>query len=140
MEDAQKTWENYYANLRNRRLDEARLVWELMQADGVDEDTVYAMDFSHFSNELEGLEQLASQLSENYEVELSEADERGYFHLSCTTRPYGNELTKDELFGWVGFMCDVAKSYACVFSTWSLECADSQNVWTNKSVESEKYS
>jgi hypothetical protein len=98
------------------------------------------MDFSHFCDVSSKLDELAQQLSENYEIELSEVDEKGYQFLIGTTRPYGNELSEEDFINWVEFMCDVAQSYSCVFSEFSLESPELGQVWSNTEFESEQYS
>ena len=41
--------------------------------------------------------------------------------LTAQTRPCGVDgMIGAQLLQWVEFMCDVANSYACVFSTWKL--------------------
>lgn len=140
MEDSQKTWIEYYEQIKNRRLDEAAQVWAIMLGDSIEENTVYAMDFSHFSNKTGGIQKLAEQLAEDYEVEVTGPNEDGYEFLKGTTRPYGHELSKEDLLEWVEFMCDVSRSYSCVFSTWTLESTELEACWSNKDVESSKNS
>ncbi|MCU8010071.1 hypothetical protein RA178_02940 [Shewanella oncorhynchi] len=140
MSDPQKTWEEYYARIKNRKIDEATQLWNAVVSSGANEETVFAIDFSHFCDVSSKLNKLAQQLSENYEIELSEVDEKGYQFLTGTTRPYGNELSEEDFINWVSFMCDVAQSYTCVFSEFSLESPELGLVWSNTEFESEKYS
>ncbi len=140
MSDPQKTWEEYYVRIKSRKIDEATQLWNAVVDSGANEETVFAMDFSHFCDVSSKLNELAQQLSENYEIELGEVDEKGYQVLTGTTRPYGNELNGEDLINWVGFMCDVAQSYSCVFSEFTLESPELGQVWSNTEFESEKYS
>ena len=140
MSDPQKTWEEYYSKIKNRKTDEALILWEQILGAGASDETIFAMDFSHFCDRPERLKELAEQLSENYEVEFSAIDDKGYQSLNCTTRPYGNELSKEDLINWVEFMCDVSQSYSCVFSSFTLESTELGLKWSNKDVESTKYS
>lgn len=120
-EDAQPKWDAYYQRIRGRREREADALWQLMTEGGVTGDTVLAMDFVHFSNVRDNAESLAKQLSENYSIEVVPADEKNYWYIKGTTRPEGLYLSEEQHLGWVRFMADVARSYACVFSNWVLE-------------------
>ena len=67
-EDPQKTWADYYERKKDQRLSEASLMWKELHKAGVSSETVLALDFLHFGNSKEGVESLARQLSENYEI------------------------------------------------------------------------
>jgi len=140
MSEPQKTWEEYYSKIKNRKIDEALMLWEKISDAGANDETIFAMDFSHFCDRSERLKELAEQLNENYEVEFSAIDDKGYQSLNCTTRPYGVELTKEDFINWVEFMCDVSQSYSCVFSSFTLESPELGLKWSNEDVESIKYS
>jgi hypothetical protein len=140
MSDPLTRWEEEYARIENRKVDEAPKLWDAVVSAGANEETLFAMDFSHFCDVSSKLDELAQQLSENYEIELSEVDEKGYQFLIGTTRPYGNELSEEDFINWVEFMCDVAQSYSCVFSEFSLESPELGQVWSNTEFESEQYS
>lgn len=120
-EDPQKIWSDFYERKKSERSEEAVELWKRMQAAGVTENTVLALDFLHFGNSRADVEALAQQLSENYVMEVVPAKEPGYWSAKGTTRPHGITLNQQQHLDWVGFMSDVAQSYACVFSTWSLE-------------------
>ena len=51
-------------------MEEAELLWSQMDEAGVTEEVILALDFSHLSNVREDADSLASQLSENYNVEV----------------------------------------------------------------------
>ena len=131
MTDPQKRWDEYYSRIKDRRLEEAKSIWFKMEAEGVKEDTVLALDFFHFSQSKNDLTELRDQLSENYEVSIEEGNE-DYYYLKGTTRPYGIELSKESFEDWIDFMCDVSQSYACVFSTWTIEASSLEMTWTNE--------
>ncbi|MGP4846168.1 hypothetical protein ACTXGQ_18720 [Marinobacter sp. 1Y8] len=120
-EDPQKVWEDYYGRKKSQCLQQATDLWRQMEAAGVLSDTVLALDFVHFGQSQHDAEALANQLSENYEIEVVESERDRYWLVKGTTRPYGIEMTEEQHLGWIEFMADVAKSYACVFSTWSIE-------------------
>ena len=120
-EDPQNTWDEYYKNKKTQRLEEALAMWQQMENAGVTEETVIAIDFVHFGNNIEDVKALAEQLSENYKVEVSQDKNEKYWLVNGTTRPTGVNISKEQHLGWVEFMSDVAQSYACVFSTWALE-------------------
>jgi len=119
--DPQKTWSEYYQRIKNRRAEEAEILWGELISAGATEETVLALDFLHFSNSRENADSLAEQLSENYSVEVKQAPEKDYWQIIGTTRPNGISLSKEQHSNWVDFMTDVSQSHACVFSTWSLE-------------------
>jgi hypothetical protein len=119
--DPQKTWADYYRRLGDRRLAEAESLWAEFRRAGGSPETVVAVDFTHFSPSKDNLQALASQISENYAVEVVPSSQDGYWELKGTTRPGGITLSKEQHSAWVEFMADVAQSYACVFSTWQLE-------------------
>ncbi|MBB5213104.1 hypothetical protein [Microbulbifer hydrolyticus] len=140
MEDPQKIWSEYYERILNRKIDESKMAWEQLHQDGVSGNTIFALDFEHFGNDKESIEKQSKQLSENYEVDISGPDEKGYFQLTGTTRPYGVEFEKSDFIAWVEFMCEVSQSYGCVFSTWKLESPKMGKSWSNADFESERYS
>jgi len=135
-EDPQKTWDEYYKRKRLQRMEEASKLWDFMRGSGVNEETVLALDFLHFGTSEENINALANQLSENYEIEVVPGDEEGYWYAKGTTRPHGLTLTKEQHSGWVEFMSDVAQSYSCVFSTWSLEAPSLGVNFKSENVES----
>ncbi len=121
LDDPQKTWDDYHDRIKRRRLAAAALLWDEIEAAGADEETIFALDFAHFGNHREDVDDLARQLSENYTTEVSVRSEQNYWDVRSTTRPEGICFTKSEHTAWVEFMVDVARSYACVFSEWTLE-------------------
>jgi len=120
-QESQKTWEEFYSRKKMQRAEEANSLWQMMEARGVTEETVLALDFVHFSNSPENAKELSDQLSENYEMVISQNHDEDYWLIKGTTRPHGINLSKEQHLAWVEFMADVAQSYACVFSTWSFE-------------------
>ena len=120
-EDPQATWSEYYRRIKERRQEEAELLWAQMAAAGVSEETVMALDFVHFSSSRENADFLAAQLDETYNVEVARADQEDYWYIKGTTRPEGVCLGKEQHASWVEFMADVAQSHACVFAQWTLE-------------------
>ena len=135
-EDSQKTWNEYYDKKKRQRIEEASKLWEQMSNCGVTNETVLAIDFLHFGTNKENVNDLAIQLSENYEIEIVPGEEKGYWYAKGTTRPYGINLTKEQCSGWVEFMSDVAQSYACVFSTWSIEAPSLGVSFDSESIDS----
>lgn len=119
--DPQRIWSEYYSRKRAERVYEAGALWEAMKAAGVTHETVLALDFVCFGPCESDVRALGSQLSENYEVQITSAAEPGYFTVLGTTRPLGISLEKEQHTAWVEFMADVAQSYRCVFSEWTLE-------------------
>ena len=120
-DDPQKTWDDYYDRIKRRRLAAAALLWGEIEAAGANEETIFALDFAHFGNNSDDVDNLARQLSEHYATEVSASSEANYWDVRGTTRPGGICLTKDQHTAWVEFMVDVARSYACIFSEWTLE-------------------
>jgi len=120
-DDAQAIWDAYYDRIKRRRLSAAALLWGEIEAAGATEETIFALDFAHFGNNREDAEKLARQLSEHYSTEVIASGEPNYWDIRGTTRPEGICLTRDQHIAWVEFMVDVARSYACVFSEWTLE-------------------
>ena len=107
-----------------------------MESVGVNEDTVLALDFVHFGNNEDNIKGLSSQLSEHYNITVEAADGEDYFLVKGTTRPEGITLTQEQHLAWVEFMSDVAQSYACVFSTWSLEAPELETSFSSENIES----
>jgi hypothetical protein len=120
-DDPQKTWDDYYDRIKRRRIAAAAALWSELEAAGANEETIFALDFAHFGNTRDDVDDLARQLSENYTLKISARSEHNYWDVKGTTRPDGICFTKDEHNAWVEFMVDVARSYACVFSEWTLE-------------------
>jgi hypothetical protein len=119
--DPQSIWNGYYDRMKRRRLAEAERLWEEVEAAGMMENTAFFLDFVHFCNVLSDANDLARQLSENYVTNVVTGADLGYYYIKGTTRPEGVCLTKAQHLAWVEFMHDVAASYACVFSAWTLE-------------------
>jgi hypothetical protein len=120
-DDPQKIWDDYYDRIKRRHLTAAALLWGEIEAAGANEETIFALDFAHFGNNRDDVDDLARQLSENYATKVSARSEQNYWDVRGTTRPEGICLSKDQHTAWVEFMVDVAQSYACVFSEWTLE-------------------
>lgn len=120
-DNAQQVWTDYYQRKKVQRLEEADALWERMRLAGVRADTDLVVDFLMFGTSREAVEALASQLSENYQVEVSEDARPGYWLANATTRLYAIALADGQLNAWVNFVADVAQSHACVFSTWKME-------------------
>ena len=118
-------------------MEEAIKLWDQMRDSDVNDETVLAIDFMHFGTYQENKNNLAKQLSENYEMEVVPSDEEGYWYAKGTTRPYGITLNKEQHIGRVEFMADVAQSYACVFSTWSIEAPSLGVSFDSESIECE---
>lgn len=121
MPDPQQIWSEYYSRKKAERVYEANAMWEEMKAAGVTQETVLALDFVCFGPRESDVRALATQLSENYDAQVAAAAEPGYFTVLGTTRPRGVSLEREQLSAWVEFMSDVAHSYGCVFSEWTLE-------------------
>jgi hypothetical protein len=117
----QKIWDDYYDRIKRRRMAEAELLWAKIETAGATADTAFALDFSHFSNALGDADYFARQLSEHYDTQVVARSEPNYWDIKGTTRPERTCLTKAQHLAWVEFMADVAASYACVFSEWTLE-------------------
>ncbi|KFD30072.1 hypothetical protein [Sphingobium yanoikuyae] len=120
-DDPQNIWDDYYDRIKRRRIAEATFLWSEVDAAGANEETIFALDFVHFGNNRDDVDNLAQQLSENYTMEIAAHSEQNYWCAKGTTRPEGICLTKNDHTAWVDFMVDVARSYACVFSEWTLE-------------------
>ena len=135
--DPQRIWDNYYQRIRRRRIREAQIVHAQMTEDGVTHSTVLALDFRHFGNEEERVQCLGAQLSENYVTEVRRSgNDDNYWLLDGTTRPEGvDEITEGRFVAWVAFMCDVAQSYSCVFSTWYLTDPLRSQTWSNEKID-----
>jgi hypothetical protein len=136
-ENTQQIWDDYYKRIRRRRIREARIVYAEMSVAGVTDSTFLALDFCHFGREESDIRSLAAQLSEHYATSIARSEKDGnYWMLDCTTRPEGiDEVTEQRWIDWVAFMCDVAQSYCCVFSTWSLTDTSKSQSWSNEEID-----
>ena len=135
-EDPQQIWTDYYARLRRRRIAEAQIVHSQMAADGVTDETLLALDFLHFGNVESDVRDLAEQLSENYAMTVTRRTDSEYWNAEGTTRPDGIDgMNAERCADWVAFMCDVANSYGCVFSIWTLTDPTLQRSWTNETID-----
>lgn len=133
--DPQETWDEYYERIRSRRAAEARAMIQEMNAAGVTSETILALDFVHFSPLEKDARSLADQLAENYEVRVEKEPSHDYWRILGTTRPYGIELDESEHAEWVGFMTDVARSHACVFSFWEIEDPGNRQKWSSQNYD-----
>ena len=112
-------------------------MWQQMMDAGITSESMLALDFSHFSFAKDGAEGLRQQLSENYEIQIIEGPEPGYWKIMGTTRPYGISLDAKGHSGWVEFMCEVAHSHGCVFSTWAFEAPSLKQSWSNENIDTD---
>lgn len=136
VDEAEKIWTDYYARIRRRRIAEADFLNSQMLTDGVTNDSILAIDFKHFGPVESDVRRLAEQLSENYSMTVSLSDDGKTWIANGTTRPYGVDgMLGEQLQGWVEFMCDVASSYACVFSTWKTTDTRRELEWSNDDLD-----
>ena len=136
-EDSQRTWAEYYQRKKAERIGEARQMAELMRLAGVDDETVLALDFVHFGTSRSNIEDLSKQLAENYQMQVIPSEDQKHWLAKGTTRPYGISLSAEQHIAWVEFMAEVAQSYSCVFSTWSLEAPSLQARFHSEQIESD---
>ena len=135
-DNAQQVWNDYYARIRRRRIAEAEFITSKLGADGVTADTVLALDFKHFGTVEADVRRLSDQLSENYSMTVLQSDDGKSWFANGTTRPYGVDgMVGDQLRDWAAFMCDVANSYACVFSTWKLVDPQRKVEWATDDLD-----
>lgn len=135
-DDAQRIWTDYYVRIRRRRIAEAEFIASQLVADGVTADTVLALDFNHFGTAETEVRRLSDQLSENYSMTVVLSDDGKTWFANGTTRPYGVDgMVGDQLRDWAAFMCDVANSYACVFSTWKLVDTQRKMEWATDEID-----
>ena len=137
LQDPQKTWDEYHARKKAERLREAAILDMSMRGAGVTEETALALDFVHFGSSRPNVEALARQLSENYAIEVVQADDQDAWVARGTTRPYGINLNQEQHIAWVGFMADVASSHACVFSTWKVEAPSLKQTFSSEHIDSD---
>jgi hypothetical protein len=120
-QDPQEIWSSYYKCKKAERIAQAAQLWSQMQGGGVTPETNLELDFVHFGTLRANAEDLAKQLSENYKMEVVRNEVGDAWLVKGTTRPHAMGLGREQHMAWVEFMADVAESYGCVFSTWSLE-------------------
>lgn len=133
--DAQKTWDEYHERIKNRRLAEAKVINKELEKNSITSETDLVLDFSFFTQDEAGANALKNQLGENYEMTITKKDE--YWHIKGTSRPYAVNLSADQHMGWVEFMHDVALSFGCIFSTWSITEPKYNITWSNEKIETE---
>ncbi len=134
-QEAQKTWDEYHDRIKNRRLAEAKVINLELEKHAITSETDLILDFSFFTQDESGAKDIQTQLSENYEMSIIKDGE--YWHINGTSRPYAVNLTTEQHLGWVEFMQDVALSYGCIFSTWSITEPKAKHVWSNENIETE---
>ena len=135
-QDPQSTWAQYYSRIRDRRIAEARVLHRQLKESGVGDETILAIDFQHFGNVEDDVRKLANQLSESYSMIVVQRGDTEYWDAKGTTRPDGVDgMDEGTCLSWVAFMCDVANSYACVFSTWSLTDQIRGQTWANETID-----
>ena len=136
-DQSQKTWNEYYLRVKNRRVAEADILWEQMTSKGMTESTVLALDFSLFCSDEEGIKNIEQQLSESYSLEIKYNPEGEVWIMNGTTRPDGITLEKSQHRSWVEFMSDVTASYGCVFSNWTIESPELNLVFKSELIDSD---
>ena len=136
-DEAYQIWEDYYKNIKNRRLAEAKIFTNTLANDGITSKSVLALDFVLFCKNHDNAKNLGNQLSENYTITLELDRNSNYWFIKGTTRPSGITLSADVHIDWVDFMCDVAQSYHGIFTQWSLTDPKSKKTWSNEEIETE---
>jgi len=121
---------------KSKRKAEAVELWRQMESSGVVDDAVLALDFVHFGTSEDNAKALSSQLPEHYNTTLVPADSEDIYLVKGTARPEGITLSEEQHIAWVEFMSDVAQSYACVFSVWSLEAPKPKMSFSSEDIES----
>jgi hypothetical protein len=137
IEDPQRIWAEYYQRKKAERIGEAKQMAEMMRLAGVSDETILAVDFVHFGTSQSNIEELSKQLAENYQLQVVQSEDQGHWLAKGTTRPYGITLSAEQHIGWVGFMADVAQSYSCVFSTWTIEAPSLHALFESEQIESD---
>ena len=134
-EQAQKTWDEYHEKIKNRRLAQVKVINERLKDAGVTGDSDLVLDFKFFTPKQSGAEGIKEQLSENYEITIKQDGD--YWNITGTTRPYSINLEPEQHVGWVEFMHDVALSYGCIFSVWTVTDVKTNKTWSNEKIETE---
>ncbi len=134
-EEAQKTWDEYHERIKMRRLAEAKIINTELDSNGITTETDLILDFNFFTKDEEGAKGIKEQLSENYEMSMHQDGE--YWIISGSSRPYAVNLSGEQHLGWVEFMHDVALSYGCIFSTWTVTEHKTKKSWSNENIETE---
>lgn len=134
-DEAKKTWDEYHERIKMRRLAEAKIINAELGSNGITTETDLILDFNFFTQDKEGAKGIKEQLSENYEMSMYQDGE--YWKISGTSRPYAVNLSTEQHLGWVEFMHDVALSYSCIFSSWTVTEHKTKKSWSNESIETE---
>lgn len=134
-QDPQEVWDEYYERKKRQRLQEASELNKQMQKVGITDETVLVIDFTHFGSSKEKVDNLANQLSEHYTMDVTFYEQEEYWFAKGTTKPYGISFCNEEHIAWAEFMCDVARSYNCVFSTWSIHSPDLDTTIESENIE-----
>jgi hypothetical protein len=134
-EQAQKTWDEYHARIKSRRLAEVKIINEQLKNAGITSATDLILDFNFFTPKQSGAEGIKEQLSENYEMTIRQDGE--YWHIDGTTSPYSITLSPEQHIGWVEFMHDVVLSYGCIFSVWTVTDPKTNKTWSNEKIQTE---
>jgi hypothetical protein len=137
VQDPQTTWDEYHDRKKEDRLREAAVLDDSMRSAGVTDETPLGLDFVHFGSSRQDVEALANQLTENYTVDVVDNADQSAWLAKGTTRPYAINLSKEQHIAWVGFMADVARSHACVFSTWSIVAPSLAKSFSSEQLESD---
>jgi len=132
-EEAQRTWDEYHKKIKMRRLAEAKIINTELDSNGITTETDLILDFNFFTQDEVGAKGIKEQLSENYEMSMYQEGE--YWKISGTSRPYAVNLSTEQHLSWVEFMHDVALSYGCIFSTWTITEHKTQKSWSNENIE-----
>lgn len=133
--EAQKVWDEYHTRIKNRRLAQAKVLNTQLEKAGINEETDLFLDFSFFTPDEAGAKGIQDQLSENYEMTIEKKDK--YWHIYGTSKPYVLSLSTEQHLGWVEFMHDVALSYGCIFSTWTITNPVTNQSFSNEGISTE---
>ena len=133
--EIQDTLGEYHDRIKNRRLAEAHIINLELERNAITIDTDLVLDFAFFTQDEAGAIGIRKQLSENYEMSISKDGD--YWHIKGTSRPYAVNLTTEQHLDWVKFMHNVALSYGCIFSSWSITEHKGKHFWSNENIETE---
>lgn len=136
-EDAEEILIDYYQRVKNRRLAEAEIFWANLLTKGVDEKSIIAIDFKISSPEKNDANLVSKQLSENYSMSITFAEELKTHIVEGTTKPAGLSLTKEQFIGWIDFMSDVSAQYNSIFLTWTFETHEPKMIFESEGIETD---
>ena len=127
-----ETWQEYTTRNRMRCDAQATTLQKRLSKLANDTDRSFRVDFMFFDDSKENLQSPMEILSNDYNVEIVEYEDGGWWALQCHKLPLSIQTIIEHYSkAWVNEMCILSEKTGCTFSTWRFTDLDTLEHWGN---------